>query len=178
MAKQISTKEDKWSTLGLKLRPEDKEIADEFLSNWGALRGISKGDAFMHLIRNAQRNDDASDSMLFRIHELSDSMLSVEKSVSEIKTVLKLIAFRGDPDAVLKYLDEANASLAVLKTVSNHEPDTKSAEYDLIAMFSQIKTSNDDETSAQTGLHNRGIATVAGTKRVERNFMKKKHSAG
>lgn len=177
MTKQISTKDDKWSTLGLKLRPDDKEIADEYLANAGALRGISKGDAFMHLIRNAQRNDDASDSMLSRFHELSDSMLSVEKSVSEIKTVLKLIAFRGDPDAVLKYLDEANISHSDPDTVSNREPDTKSDEYDLISMFAQITTSNDYDTSTQTGLHNRGIATVAGTKRVERNFMKKKHSA-
>jgi len=173
MAKQISTKEDKWSTLGLKLRPEDKEIADEYLSNWGALRGISKGDAFMHLIRKSQRNEDETNSMLSRIHELSDSMLSVEQSVSEIKTVLKMIAFRGDPDAVLRYLDEANASRSGLETMSSNEQ----SEYDLISMFSQIKTSIDDDTSSQTGLHHRGIGTVAGSKRVERNFMKKRHSA-
>lgn len=177
MAKQISTKEDKWSTLGLKLRPEDKEIADAYLSNWGALRGISKGDAFMHLIRKSQRNEDASDSMLSRIHELSDSMLSVEQSVSEIKTVLKLIAFRGDTDAVIRYYNEVNGSASNQNSISSREDTDAVDDLSLIAMFSQINTSNDDETSSQTGLHHRGIGTVAGTKRVERNFIKKRHSA-
>ncbi|KAB2655075.1 hypothetical protein F9K94_21190 [Brucella tritici] len=177
MAKQISTKEDKWSTLGLKLRPDDKEIADEYLSNWGALRGVSKGDAFMHLIRNAQRNVDETDSMRSRIHELSDSMFSVEQSVSEIKTVLKLIAFRGDPDAVIRYYNEANGSASHQNSISTREDTDPVDDLSLISMFSQIKTSIDDDTSSQTGLHHRGIGTVAGSKRVERNFMKKRHSA-
>jgi len=176
MKKPISNTGDKWSTLGLKLRPDDKEIADEYLSNWGALRGVSKGDAFMHLIRNAQRNEDETDSMRSRIHELSDSMFSVEQSVSEIKTVLKLIAFRGDPDAVIRYYNEANGSASNQHSISSRDDTDAVDDLSLISMFSQIKTSNDGETGSQTGLHHRGIGTVAGSKRVERNFMKKRHS--
>ncbi|WP_139975129.1 hypothetical protein [Ochrobactrum sp. CGA5] len=176
MKKPISNTGDKWSTLGLKLRPDDKEIADEYLSNWGALRGVSKGDAFMHLIRNAQRNEDETDSMRSRIHELSDSMFSVEQSLSEIKTVLKLIAFRGDPDAVIRYYNEANGSASNQHSISSRDDTDAVDDLSLISMFSQIKTSNDGETGSQTGLHHRGIGTVAGSKRVERNFMKKRHS--
>lgn len=178
MAKQISTKEDKWSTLGLKLRPEDKEIAGEFLSNWGGLRGISKGDAFMHLIRKSEQYDAITDTILTRMGEIADAVSVLTDGLSELQTVVKLIAFRGDPDAVIRYYNEVNGSASHQNSISHREDNDAVDDLSLISMFSQIKTSNDDDTSTQTGLHNRGIATVAGTKRVERNFMKKKHSAG
>jgi|GEM_PF-6197404 len=177
MKKQTSNTGDKWSTLGLKLRPEDKEISDEFLSNAGALRGITKGDAFMHLIRKSEQYDATTDTILTRMGEIADAVSVLKDGLSELQTVLKLIAFRGDPDAVIRYYIEANGSASHQNSISSREDNDAVDDLSLISMFSQIKTSNDDDTSTQTGLHHRGIATVAGTKRVERNFMKKKHSA-
>ncbi|EMG51258.1 hypothetical protein WYI_23405 [Ochrobactrum sp. CDB2] len=177
MAKQISTKEDKWSTLGLKLRPEDKEIADEYLSNWGALRGISKGDAFMHLIRKSEEYDATTDTILTRMGDIADTVSALKDGLTELQTVVKLIAFRGDPDAVIRYYNEANGSASNQHSISSRDDTDAVDDLSLISMFSQIKTSNDGETVSQTGLHHRGIGTVAGSKRVERNFMKKRHSA-
>ncbi|KAB2675133.1 hypothetical protein [Brucella tritici] len=177
MKTPISNTGDKWSTLGLKLRPEDKEIADEFLSNWGALRGISKGDAFMHLIRKSEEYDATTDTIMTRMGDIADTVSALKDGLSELQTVVKLIAFRGDPDAVIRYYNEANGSASHQNSISTREDTDAVDDLSLIAMFSQINTSNDDETSSQTGLHHRGIGTVAGTKRVERNFMKKRHSA-
>lgn len=177
MKKPISNTGDKWSTLGLKLRPEDKEIADEYLSNAGALRGISKGDAFMHLIRKSEEYDSTTDTILTRMGDIADTVSALKDGLSELQTVVKLIAFRGDPNAVIRYYNEVNGSASNQNSISSREDTDAVDDLSLIAMFSKINTSNDDETSSQTGLHHRGIATVAGTKRVERNFMKKKHSA-
>jgi len=177
MKKPTSNTGDKWSTLGLKLRPQDKEIADEFLSNWGALRGVTKGDAFMHLIRKSEEYDATTDTILTRMGDIADTVSALKDGLSELQTVVKLIAFRGDPDAVIRYYNEVNGSASHQNSISSREATDAADDLSLIVMFSQIKTSNDDETGSQTGLHNRGIGTVAGSKRVERNFMKKRHSA-
>lgn len=184
MAKQAAKKDEKSKLFAQRMEVEKAQTLEDQISNYSAARGINKGEALFEVVQKAfeneakaARNEDTFDLILDRVHAVSEVNKRLQEDISEIKTVLKLIAFKGDPDAVLRYYQEVNQARSDLEAGSNPAPTLSANEIDLISMFSEIKTSNDNDTSSETGLHHKGMATVAGTKRVERNFMKKMHSA-